>query len=455
MLELGSRGSGKSFTTALALHYCNRFYAGHKARILGGSRDQSRQIYEAMREHIQDGRGFVGGDGDTIAKLLDSKATYRNGSETSILAASSTSVRGPHVPTLALDEVDEIDADIRESSLGMCMADIRRGLSASLWMVSTWHRVDGPMKALIALAKDGTFPLFIYCAFEVLERCPESRSGPNLEECPKCPLFKFCHEDRFSDPSLPPKAKISSGHYSIDSLIQKVRTVSRRVFEADYLCKGPKADGVWFREFDRARHVTEAAEYDPALPVHCSIDSGVFTGAVWFQVRDVTGGHFVTVLGDYLSEGLSAESNAVAILDVSADRCGGMVGTISTDPAGNARNPVGPSVLAEFKRSGLKNVQQWPQRKVADSLALLESFVMSADDRPGLAIHPRCRHLIDAMIGYRRAGKNGQWLDQPADPQHPYEDLVDALRGGLCYRFPEGRRGNSELVKRSLGRLKY
>jgi hypothetical protein len=34
----------------------------------------------------------------------------------------------------------------------------------------------------------------------------------------------------------------------------------------------------------RPRHAT-AAEFDPAYPVHLAIDSGVHTGAVWFQVR--------------------------------------------------------------------------------------------------------------------------------------------------------------------------
>lgn len=460
-LTLGSRGSGKSFLAALLLHLDNRFRKQHKARILGGSKDQSRQIYEALKEHVLDGSGPLGGDGQSIAKLLDSAATYRNGSSVKILAASSTSVRGPHVQTLALDEVDEIEPDLRQSAMGMNMA--LHGIPATVRMTSTWHRPQGPMSELIASATlepkpgepDNRFPLFTYCAFEVLERCPDSRSGPNLENCDDCQLKRWCHEDRFANPSLPPKAKISDGHYAIESLIQKVQTTSRRVFEADYLCKGPKADGIWFREFDRARHVQESAEYDPALPVYLAIDSGVFTGAVWFQVRDTRHGHFVSVFGEHLSEGLSAEVNALTILDLSARLCGGSVGTICTDPAGGSRNAVGPSVLAEYERAGLKRVQRWPIRPVADGLALVESFVMSADGKPGLAIHPRCRHLIDAMIGYIRAGKAPQWLDGPKDPQHPAEDMVDALRGGLCHRFPDGRRGKSELKPWSAGRLKY
>ncbi len=452
-LELGGRGTGKSFKAALRLHFDCRFHRNHHSRILGGSKDQSRQIYEAFQEHVRDGAGKLGGDGAAIKKLLDGSATYHNGSSVKILAASSTSVRGPHVPTLLLDEVDEIDPELRESAMGMNMA--KAGLPASLGMTSTWHRPNGPMKGLIDEARDGKFPLYTYCTFEVLERCPPERSGDNLEKCPECPLFKWCHEDRLGDPRLEPKAKISDGHYAIDSLIQKVRTTSRRVFEADYLCKGPKADGVWFREFDPSIHVREDAEYEPGLPVHLAIDSGVFTGAVWFQVRESGGGHRVTVFGDYLSEGLSAEANAKAILRVGDGLCEGRRDVVSTDPAGGSRNAVGPSVMAEYERAGLKNVRRWPVRPVADSLALLESFVMDAAGTPHLAIHPRCKWLADSMIGYRRAGKMGQWLDHPLDPQHPDEDLVDALRGGLCEKFPDGRRARSGHAPRRAGSILY
>jgi hypothetical protein len=39
----------------------------------------------------------------------------------------------------------------------------------------------------------------------------------------------------------------------------------------------------------------------------------------------------------------------------------------------------------------------------------------------------------------RRQSSSGEWLDEPVDPQHPHEDLMDALRGGVRDRFPEGR----------------
>jgi hypothetical protein len=99
---------------------------------------------------------------------------------------------------------------------------------------------------------------------------------------------------------------------------------------------------------------------------------------------------------------------------------------------------VGPTVTGEYQRAGLK-LEPWPVRPVADGLALVNSFVASGDP-PALTVHPRCRHLIDAFANYKRAKRSNQYIDRPEDEQHPHEDLLDPLRGGLQSRFPEGRR---------------
>jgi hypothetical protein len=71
-------------------------------------------------------------------------------------------------------------------------------------------------------------------------------------------------------------------------------------------------------------------------------------------------------------------------------------------------------------------------------LDLVDSFV--SVDPPGLTVHPRCRATIDSFANYRRARRNGQWMPYPADPQHPYEEMIDSLRGGLRNAYPQGRR---------------
>ena len=440
----GPRGGGKSFLSAIDTHIASRFNPRHGTRILGGSLSQSEQIYQALQEAILDGVGPYGSDTDTLSHLIKNEAFYRNGSHVAILAASPTSVRGPHVASLKLDEIDEIEPEIREAAMGMAME--KHGHTATVLMTSTWHRVAGPMAELIERGKAGAFPVDTYCVFEVLEHCPDERSGPHLENCPQCPLVRWCHSDRETHPGGLPKAKRSNGYYTIDSLIQKVKAVSVRVFESDYLCLRPKAAGVWFTMFDEQLHVTESAGFDSRLPVHVAVDPGVHTGAVWFQVRSRHDGrgNKVNVFADYFAEGVSAESNAVAIRAQSERVCG--IGLsrarVSMDPAGSARTAIGPTVRGEYERAGCKGrdgLESWPAGKKVDGLNLVEALLKSADDTINLTIHPRCRRLVLAMQSYLRAQRDHQWMDYAEDPQHPWEDLIDPLAGGLKLEFPESR----------------
>ena len=460
-LILGSRGSGKSFLSALDTHLTSRWDPDHGTRILGGSKAQSVQIYQALRNIVMRHEGKKGGDADSVARLRKDGATYQNGSEVEILAASPTSVRGPHVPSLKLDEVDEMDTDIRESAMGMCLGrkldrkKKREKMDASVIMTSTCHRVHGPMARLIEQAESGAFPLYTMCVFEVLERCPEERSGPGkgpiYSKCGDCPIAPHCLD---VPEGVQPKAKRSNGHYPIESLIQKRKTIGTRVFEADYLCKLSTGESAWFPQFQVEEHVSELADYLPGEKVHLAVDTGVFTGAVFFQVIASRGDHGpveeVHVFGDYLAEGKSAEANARAIREVAGRRCLGRIDKATTDPAGKSRNAIGPTVLAEYARSGLI-LDAWPLSRVADSLALLESFITPCSGARKFLVHPRCQDLIRALQCYRRAKKAGQWLDRPEDPQHPHEDLVDALRGGLRAHYPEGGdvRSNLRLVHAS------
>ena len=433
MLVLGPRGGGKSLMSALLAHLNSRFDPRHGTRVLGGSGSQSMQIQHALESFVVAGRGPRGTDKDSINRWMKARVAYQNGSEITILTASPTSVRGPHVPSLNLDEVDEIDERLRDASLGMCMGV--GGRRASVLMTSTWHNPHGPMSDLVARASSGDFVFHKFCIFDVLERCPEERSGPNLEKCPECPLHRWCVDGPV------PKAKRSSGHYSIDALIQKVRMVSARTFEADYLCLGPKPDGLWFPDFARDEMVADV-DYDLRWPVHVAIDcGGNYTGAVIFQIigEKGSGDEKVHVICDYLSVKTPAFVAAQEVKALIGSFLGGVATVISADSAGGAHNPIGPSVIAEYQRGGLGRITLWPRLQVADGLALVESFMPNALGESKLLINPRCGHTIQAFENYRRARVRGQWLSYPEDPQHPYEELIDSLRGGLATEYPSGR----------------
>lgn len=197
-------------------------------------------------------------------------------------------------------------------------------------------------------------------------------------------------------------------------------------------------EGQWFDAFGDA-HVSPLAEYDRRFPVHLAVDSGVHTGAVFFQVQPGNDGPLVTVFGDHYVFNAPAFAAAGAVLDLAGRLCDGRIDRPTTDPAGRAATGVGPTVLGEYARAGFRP-DAWPSYpgSVQDGLSLVESFV--SVEPPGLLVHPRCARLIEAFANYKRAQRGGQWVDRPEDPQHPHEDLLDALRGGLQDKFPEGRR---------------
>ncbi len=201
------------------------------------------------------------------------------------------------------------------------------------------------------------------------------------------------------------------------------------------------ADGIWFPGFDPAKHLAESAEFDPRHPAHLAIDCGVsrHVAAVWFQVKGLDPlQRRVTVFGDFHAAGLYSEAAARAVLAYGRELpCRGEWETVRLDPAADARTGIGPAAYGEFERVfGQRALARWPRHRVTDGLDQLELLL----DRGLLTIHPRCQKLKAAFQNYtRKRTGNGDWLDEPADPQHPHEDLMDALRGGVRDRFPEGR----------------
>ena len=166
----------------------------------------------------------------------------------------------------------------------------------------------------------------------------------------------------------------------------------------------------------------------------------------------------MNVFADYLAEGQTAESCALAIGELARELCGSARRTISTDSSGGSRNPVGPTVIAEYQRCGLTGdggILQWPKYPgcVSDGLGLIENLIRSANGNVRLTLHPRCKHLDAALRSYTRARRAGQWMDYPADPQHPHEDLVDALRGGLKLMILDRPANQSAFTRARAGRV--
>jgi hypothetical protein len=137
----GSRGlSGKSrLMSILGLTVAG--VLGSDVNIVGGSLNQSINIHNTMRNAWES---------DYAPKYLVKEETatrikLTNKAIIMPLTASQKSVRGPHPPSLLLDEIDEMDLEIFDASLGQPMpqenwkGDIIRPMTV---MTSTWQYPD-------------------------------------------------------------------------------------------------------------------------------------------------------------------------------------------------------------------------------------------------------------------------------------------------------------------------
>ena len=194
-----------------------------------------------------------------------------------------------------------------------------------------------------------------------------------------------------------------------------------------------------------------AAEYHPGFPIRIAIDAGTsrHTGAVFYQIREGPRVLWpqITVFADYYAVDIVSAANAEKILDLCKSLTAGRgPERVRLDPAASARSSLGPAAFGEYERVfGSRFTARWPQHIVTDGLDQLEILLGMPPAEPCLIVHPRCEHLIAAFQNYRREERDGEYLDSPVDPQHPHEDLMDALRGGVRDTMPAGREAPSAL----------
>jgi hypothetical protein len=233
-----NRGGGKTLLGALST-WLDAVFKNHCAtKILGGSQEQSKRMYEHLTGE-GDGWGMVTEDFRHVLRgeMLAHRTVLNNQSNIQILTASSKSVRGAHPQKIKLDEVDEMDPNIYEAAL--LVPQTKRGIKASIQIYSTMHRAYGLMNKIITEAAQSGYKVYKWCICDVLEKCPEWR------ECETCDLWEDCQG----------KARQADGFYSIEDAISKKRQVSHDTWLCEMLCFQPSQEGLIYKEFDMALHV--------------------------------------------------------------------------------------------------------------------------------------------------------------------------------------------------------
>jgi len=415
-----------------ALEY--RFYDCIQARVLSGSEDQARFLYEYWQRWCS----------TVLADRLDGDVnrllTRVAGGKLEILAASQRRVRGGKVQRLYEDELDEIDPTIDAAAVGMIASTHVPGRTV---YTSTWHRADGLMGRLVDACPDNGVRLHKWNIWESIECCPEDRHqlGRGCEHCALAPVcVAKAREFHARENRKVGIAAEGMGVYRIDDAVKAFRKVSRATWQAEYECGRPTVEGLVYSGFDQCAHRCDRPPQE--LRLFRSIDWGmnVFV-CLWLGV-DKDG--MVYLLDTYRAENAHLSQHADYIKshrlrDIEATYC---------DPAGrNRSDQTGKSNVEFFRERGIVCTYTLSAsgREVRNGIQLVRAALRSASGQVRFfyVANDNNRIFVKAMQNYRSRKVNALWIDAPAEPQE-FEHIPDALR----YFFVNRR------MPRAIGRVR-
>ena len=404
-----NRGGGKTQLAAVATLLEGLFKPGCQTRILAGSLDQSRRMYEYLCAFVE--QAFK----DKLAgKMLKESCVFVNGTTVQILPQSVSAVRGRHIHKLRCDEIEMFDADVFQAA--QFVTQSTGGHIAAMEIFSTLHRPYGLMQRVIDQAVETSIPIFQWCMWEVIERCTSDRS------CSRCPLNEDCRG----------KARRAAGYLKIDDCIAQMRRASRAGFEAEMLCLRPNLENAVFEAFDPEVHVM-SVDYDADLPLYRAIDFGFVNPFVclWIQVD---GEGVVRVIDEYVRARATIAAHAEVLK--ARTRCAEsqVTGTFC-DPAGAGRNDVtGTSAVKELAAMGIRT--RYRKSGINEGIEKVRAHLRRGDGQSRLVIDSCCVRLIEAMQCYHYPDAGRRYPSELPEKDGVYDHPIDALR----YFFANYRR---------------
>ncbi len=402
VLVWANRGGGKTKLGAIASLLDCVFNPNCDIRILGGSMQQSQQMYSYFREMLDMNYTEFLKD-----KLTMNGCKFSNQSTVQVLTQSQSSVRGQHVQRLRCDEVELFDRSVWQAA--QYVTQSKGSLAGRLEAMSTMHMPYGLMSELVEGAGEGGYKLFRWCLMEILEKCVD-------RECSQCYLSEDCRG----------RAKDCEGYFGIDDAISQKRRGSSRGWQSEMMCLRPGASDQVFDDFDINRHVYRMS-YDAGAELYRSFDFGYSNPLVCLLIQ-VKGG-LVQVLDEHVMVRKTIAEHAQMIKrkwrwPVTGNYC---------DPAGRQRNDVtGSSVVDELVSFGICCESR--SSRVLEGIELIRSYILSGDGIVRLLIDPKCKRLIKALQMLRYKKVDGGLSEMPEkDGEHDH--LIDALRYFFVNRF--------------------
>jgi hypothetical protein len=257
----GNRGAGKSCLLSL-LGMTIQLTMGCNVNIVGGSSEQSQRILSYIRGGSSQCAGMFWDCPTAPIFLIDHREENKRLSKLynkgliKCLTASSTSVRGEHVPRLLCDEIDCAEYQIIEDALSQAKSDHKRGIKKQIVLSSTWQNPEGTMTKFMKRARENGWPIYKWCWRETI---------------------------------------ISNGGWLPDEDIESVRkTVSSETFEREYNNQEPHGEGkIWKDEdidfmFDRSLGEFKGKPNEICRIQNPHPELTFYHGADWAKKKDST-----------------------------------------------------------------------------------------------------------------------------------------------------------------------
>ncbi|HYO10725.1 MAG TPA: hypothetical protein VER17_17300 [Tepidisphaeraceae bacterium] len=494
------RGGGKTRLGAAATLLDLLHKPGVEVRILGGSLEQSRRMWEHLMADVERAAA------EQVARRApgvraSQEIRLANGSRAGVLAQSQRAVRGLRVQKLRCDEVELFDPAVWEAAQLVTKSQVsgfgNRGsgedtesnaaslpdptpdtrnpkpdaepetrnpkpdpsIRGCVEAISTLHKPWGLMNDVVERARREGTRIIKWCVLEVLQRCPADR------DCAACGLHDDCHG----------VAKTRcNGFVSLADVLNIKRRVSREAWDSEVMCRRPNVKGRVFPYFDRAVHVVgegtegegeaterrsdEATKGEAGRP-----DAGVATHASAFSTRDsspargemrlamdfgfanpfvclwiVNGDDgVVRVVDEYVQPGRVLHEHVAEIeRRTSQPPHWPRARVVACDPAGAGRN----EQTAESNIAYLKRCGYAVRHRgshIQNGLELIRHALRPALGKPTLRIDARCERLIRAMEAYHYPETGGELPVKDGEHDH----LIDALRYFFVNRAGTAARG--------------
>jgi Terminase RNaseH-like domain len=392
------RGGGKTRLAAVATLLDLLHKPQIQIRILGGSLEQSLKMWEHLlpdleerAPHLLAGKGVRG-----------KRVTLSNGSSVAVLTQSERAVRGLRVQKIRCDEVELFKPDIWEAAQ---LATRSRGrVHGAIDALSTLHTPGGLMQHIIDSASQNNIPVVKWCLIDVLEHCPQERS------CETCPLWDECQG----------QAKRSAGGFvKIDDAIRMKARVSRETWECEMLCQRPSVKNAVYPHFDPQHHVREF-EPTEGQATSLAVDFGFAAPFVCLWMIDTD--EQVRVVDEYVQPRRTLEEHLAMI----HQRPWARAKYVACDPAGAGQNDQTAMSNVQLFRSSGYVVRTKPSR-IVDGIELVRRAIRPATGVSQLLIHPRCKHLIASLSGYRYPHLSTGSTELP-EKDGTHDHACDALR---------------------------